>query len=288
MLTEQDKKELRQKIKANQHEIFILSIDQMDAVVRSSPNAAQSHVKNAWQKIKGGAEKGANYYANAADARTLSKLIGDLGGYATQAYIKNYNGKPHIILKGHPGLRKILTGTKYGITNPKVVTLGLGKAGAVNAAKMGGIISVVLMTAYRVVDYFLTDEATLSRLIGSLATDVVKIGIAAGASIAAVSAATALGITIAIGPIAVVVIVGLLANIALNNLDGHFGVTERLIAGLDELGARATINIKQAAASTATGVVDTVFDYAIDTARSIAINAAKHAINRFLSRKPRL
>ena len=37
------------------------------------------------------------------------------------------------------GLRKLLTGTKYGINNPKVVTMGLGKAGAIKAAKSGGI-----------------------------------------------------------------------------------------------------------------------------------------------------
>lgn len=73
--------------------------------------------------------------------------------------------------------------------------MGLGKAGAIHAAKSGGILSVVLLSAYRAVDYFLMDQATLSQLIGSLATDVVKVGIAAGASIAAASATVALGFT---------------------------------------------------------------------------------------------
>ena len=186
MLTEQDKKALKRTIQANQHEVFILSIEEMDAIVRSSPASRKASVQQAWQKIKGKAEAGANYYASADDLRTLTKLVGDLGSFGAQAYVKTYGGKPHIILKGHPGLRKILTGTKYGIKNPKVVTMGLGKAGAIHAAKQGGIISVVLLTTYRVVDYFLTDEATLSRLVGTLATDIVKIGIATGVSIATV------------------------------------------------------------------------------------------------------
>lgn len=37
MLSDQEKKELRKQIKSNQHEIFVVSIEEMDAIVRSSP-----------------------------------------------------------------------------------------------------------------------------------------------------------------------------------------------------------------------------------------------------------
>src|SRR5690606_29209178 len=181
----------------------------MDAIIKSSPKGKLAQIQNPWQKLKNKAELGASYYASADDLRTLGKLVGDLGGFATKAYVKTYNGKPHIILKGHPGLRKVLTGTKYGIKNPKVITMGLGKASAIHAAKSGGILSVVLLSVYRVSDYFLTDEATLNQLIGSLATDVVKVGVTTGASIAVASAVVGMGFTIAIGPIAAVVLVGI-------------------------------------------------------------------------------
>lgn len=49
--------------------------------------------------------------------------------------------------------------------------MGLGKAGAIHAAKAGGLLSVVLLSGYRVIDYFLTDQATLGQLIGTLSTD---------------------------------------------------------------------------------------------------------------------
>jgi len=84
----------------------------MDSIVRSSPKGKLVDVKNAWKDLKGKAEIGASYYASADDLRTLSKLVGDLGGFGTKAYVKTYGGKPHIILKGRPGLRRILTGTK--------------------------------------------------------------------------------------------------------------------------------------------------------------------------------
>ena len=182
MLTEREKKELQQKIQSNTHEVYVVSFEEMDAIIKSSPKGQKPSVQNSWQKIKGKVGVGASYYASADDAVTMAKLIGDLGGVGARAYIKSYGGKPHIILKGHAGLRTVLTGTKYGIKNPKVISMGLGKAGAVAAAKQGGILTVVLLSSYRVADYFLTDQSTLSQLVGTLATDIVKVGIATGAS----------------------------------------------------------------------------------------------------------
>lgn len=288
MLSDQERKELEQQIKSNQHEVFVVSIEEMDAIVKSSPKGNLPHIKNAWQKLKGKAEVGASYYASADDLRTLSKLVGDLGGFTTKAYIKTYGGKPHIILKGYPGLRRILTGTKYGIKNAKVITMGLGKAGAINAAKSGGILSIVLLSAYRVTDYFLTDQATLSHLIGSLATDVVKVGIATGASIAAATVVSA-AFTVAIGPIVAVVAVGVITSMLLSALDEHYGITDKVIAGLDELGddvnsyfRKAKANVERSAANAAAGVLD----YVVESATRIVINMAKHTLQKFLSPQP--
>lgn len=291
MLSSQEKKELRQQIKSNQHEVFVVSIEEMDAIVRSSPKGNVPHIKSAWNKVKGKAEVGASYYASVDDLRTLGKLLGDLGGFAAKAYVKTYDGKPHIILKGRPGLRRVLTGTKYGIKNPKVITMGLGKAGAIHAAKSGGILSIVLLSAYRVADYFLTDQTTLSQLIGSLATDVVKVGIATGASIAAASAFVAMGFTIAIGPIAAVVVIGVASSMALSALDEHYGITNRLIAILDNAGNNIEGRIDQAKQNLYQNLgelADSIFDYAVESAKSVLIDAARHTIDKFLAGRPGL
>jgi hypothetical protein len=291
MLTEQDKKSLKQTIQSNTHELYMVSIEEFDAIIRSSPAGKKPNVQAAWQKIKGKTELGASYYASADDIRTISKLVGDLGSFGTKAYVKTYGGKPHIILKGHPGLRKILTGTKYGIKNPKVVTMGLGKVGAIHAAKSGGIITIVLLTAYRVTDYFLTDEVTLNQLIGTLSTDVVKVGIATGASIATASLLVTLGFTIAIGPIVAVVVVGIITSAALGALDNQFGITDRVIKGLDEIENNVNLYIertKQDIQDTTNDVIESVIDYAIESAKNIIINTARHHIDKFLSTQPRV
>lgn len=286
MLSETEKQALRQKIRANQHEVYVVSVEEMEAIIRSSPQGKKQSVQAAWQKIKSKIGVGASYYASADDAVTMAKLIGDLGGAGTRAHIKIYGGKPHIVLKGHPGLRNILTGTKYGIKNPKVISMGLGKTGAVHAAKSGGILSVVLLSAYRIADYVLTDEATLSQLIGSLATDVVKVGIATGASIA-VATVVASAFTVAVGPILAVIVVGVATSMLLNKIDDTFGITEAVIKGLDEVGDDISKYIQDTKYSIRKGVndaVSSVVDYTVETAKVIIINTAKHTVKKYLYR----
>lgn len=284
MLTDKEEKDFQRRIQSNKHELYIVSFEEMDAIIKSSPKGNKPSVQAAWQKIKGKVGVGASYYASADDAVTMAKLIGDLGGIGTRAYIKNYGGKPHIILKGHAGLRTVLTGTKYGIKNPKVVSMGLGKTGAIAAARQGGILTVVLLSAYRVVDYFLTDQATLNQLIGTLATDVVKVGIATAASIGA--AVVMGGFTLAVGPILAVVAVGFGVSMLLEYTDNSLGITNRVIAGLDELGENVGNNIadqKQRALDATGRAVNQIVDHVIESARSITINWVRSALREYLS-----
>lgn len=273
MLTDQERDELRKKILSNAQEIYAISFEEMDAIIEGSSSAKKMEIKSVWQKIKNKVGCVAGYYSSADDVLTLAKLLGDLGSFGARAYIKTYGGKPHIILRGYPGLRRILTAAKYGIRNPKVVSMGLGRLGATTAAKQGGILTIILLTSYRIIDYLLTDEVTLTRLIGTLATDVVKIGLATGASIAA--AAFVAGVTtIAVGPILAVVFVGIAGAYLLDIADKHYGITERVVAGLDEMGENASAHFEQVKDDvnrTISKTADTVIDYTIESAQRIVI-----------------
>ena len=68
---------------------------------------------------------------------------------------------------------------------------------------------------------FLRDEATLAELVGSLATDVVKIGIAVGAGL--LMAAAFGGAALAIGPLVIVIFTGIVTTFGLDMLDNHYG-----------------------------------------------------------------
>jgi len=286
MLTMDEKQIIKKTVNNNEQVVYILSLDEMDHVIQNGING--KNIKDQWARLKHKIEFTAGYYATGGDIALLGRLTSDLGYAGTQAYIKFYGGKSHVILKGHPGLRKILTGTKYGIQNAKVVKMGLGRYGAVQAAKSGGVLTIVLITAYRVIDYFLTDSATLGQLIGTLATDVVKIGIATGASIAAATGMAASGFLIAIGPLAAAIVVGVAVAWLLGELDQKYNVTEKVVAALDEMSEsiqNTLLNTKQGIIETAENVVlsavDSVIDYAVDRIQTILVNAARHALGNF-------
>jgi len=71
---------------------------------------------------------------------TASKIFSDLGRHIGKTRIKAYNGVQHIIFKGNHKTRKLITGTRYKLNNPKMISLGIGKQGVKQAARKGGAI----------------------------------------------------------------------------------------------------------------------------------------------------
>lgn len=237
-----DAQRFRQCLNDNWHSVAIISVDELDAMVRNAPSSKREKLQAAWQKLKPAVEFGAGWYAGAQDVNTLATLVADLGAVASRVEVRNYGGRSHIILRGYAGHREILTGTRYLASNPKVITMGLGRAGAQAAVRSGGVLTIYLMTGYRVLDYFLTDAATLTQLIGSLAADVVKVGAAVSAALGAEALAVMIWpsiATLAVGPLVVVVAAGLVASWGLGELDKRFGFTDRLIEGLEALQEQA-------------------------------------------------
>ena len=291
MLTALDKENARMMIKQNQHEVFILSLEEMDCVI--SKGVKGKLIKDDWAKLKSKLEFSANYFAAGKDTVLLGKLMGDLGFAGTKAYIRYYGGQAHIILKGYPGLRNILNGTKYGMQNAKVIQMGLGKYGAVQAAKGGGMFTIVLVSVFRVIDFFLTDSATLNQLIGTLATDVVKVGIATGASIAASTFVASTGFVIAFGPLIVAIAFGVGVTMLLEYADKKFKITEKIILALDEISEKGINGIveekKQVAIKKGkeitSDVIESVIDYAVSKIEKSITNIIDDLLRSFSTPK---
>ncbi|MCA0893438.1 hypothetical protein [Microbulbifer agarilyticus] len=274
---------IRNGLRHNSHELYALSLDEFDHVVATITKSSEySSQRSTWAMLRGGVEAGANYSATSKDLGMLTKLFADLGFSGTKAYIKYYKGQPYVIFKGNPRLRTIFTGTRYGLQNAKVVQMGVGKSGAIAAVRSGGILTVVLVSAFRIADYILTDQVTLNQLIGALATDIIKIGIATGASIITAAGAAAI-FTVAVGPIVAAIGVGLLVSYGLSRLDNRFEITEKVISALDELQRKKNAKVedfKKSISRTASEFVDSALDYVIDETRRALINTAKHYLHR--------
>ncbi|WP_431295937.1 PAAR domain-containing protein [Rahnella sp. PAMC 25559] len=194
-------------------------------------------VLSSWGAIKSGwvsitqSEVGkvtVNYGLNAKDFITTGLLINKLGGFGIKATVfVNEKGTELIKIYGYPGVRKILNAPVFALKNPKVISLGIGKYGISNVIKEGGLLTIYVAAAYRTIDFILNDETSLATFIGSLATDVVKVGIVSGVSWAASSALSFLPFIV--GPLVVVVATSVLVTVILNSLDDKYGITEKII-----------------------------------------------------------
>lgn len=175
--------------------------------------------KQEWEENRTTIKSAGGVIPSFLDAKALVVLAAEMkrgGNLFSKFRIQNYAGASYIILKGNPALRTHLTGTRYLANNPKVVSMGLGKAGAANAIRGGGIVTVIFSVFFHGMDQLMDDELTWHHFVGGLASDVVIAAAAAGISWGFMVGAAAFGVVV--GPLAAVLIVGTAVSIGLSNL----------------------------------------------------------------------
>ena len=219
----------------------------LDDVINKSKEVSQS-AKNIWNSKKAILKNGGSYLPVLSDSKTLFALAQEMqksGSVFTKYRVSTHSGKAYVVFKGYAGLRTHLTGTRYLASNPKVISMGVGKLGAANAIKGGIVITIVFSVAFHALDQLLNDRATWHDFVAGVTVDVVSAvtgGAIAWGAVSAVVGATAMA---AIGPIALVVVVGAGVTYALNALADHYNLTEKLATLLKESEARMKENTRQ-------------------------------------------
>jgi hypothetical protein len=168
---------------------------------------------------------------DSAEAVRVIKTIGLTG----RGYLKKSNGKLYLILKGNPGARPVLTGTRYLAANPMVAKLVVSaRTLGASAARATGV-SVVAYAGLRVVEHLLAEnDPSMIRLFGNIGSDVLKFAVAAGAGYLAGLAVGALTTVIA-GPLIAALIVGVGVSILLDRADRKYSLTETMIRAIEDV-----------------------------------------------------
>ena len=167
------------------------------------------------------------------DLTVISKTL-YLVGPTLRYYIKG----DYIVLTGHSGLRKALTGTRYLLSNPKIVEMGFGLKGLQAVAKGGFVLGMVVSTAVETLDFILNDEKTMVDLVGGIGVEAVKGGIAAFAAYALTTAVVGISTTIAgvaAAPLIGMAFVAFGVSYALNFVDDKYKIKQRVIATIKSM-----------------------------------------------------
>lgn len=289
---------LRTQLQNNHTEVMLLTLEEAFRVLQSW---GWMDTKDTWKSIttSTGGQVMVNYGVNGKDVVSTSMIIAQFnihGLKATKLGIKatlgmkaavslNHLGNEMISLSGYSGLRRILTGTNYRLDNPKVVQLGIGKYGLANSIKSGTVLTFYVAAGFRIIDYILNDEVYLTTLIGSLATDIVKIGIAS--LVAGIAGAIALAATSFVAAhLAAVVVVGTLAAFALNELDEHYGITPQVIELLEKAQQEAVEKGRELQREVKNGILDTtemLIEGTLETGKKVIEAELKRFIKRSIN-----
>ena len=273
---------MRGMLYQNNFDVMLLTVSEVFEVLQSW---GWKDTKTAWVEMtqSGIGQVMVNYGVNGKDVVTTSMILvklGDLGIRAT-VYI-NHIGTELIKLTGHPGIRKILNAPVFRLDNTKVVDLGIGKYGLAKSIIEGARLTFYVAAAYRTLDYILNDETSLAKFIGSLATDVVKLGIASVISWGAGSLVIAYVPFVAV-PLVVVVGFGLFAAWGLNKLDDKFGITDQVVAYLEA----AQQEFVEKAREVEKGILDLGSMYAdkmLETGREVIVSEIKRYVRNSIEK----
>jgi hypothetical protein len=175
----------------------------------------------------------APYVSPILDAGTLGLVCNDLG-ITGRIIPKVIKGRQYIAFSGYPGLRTLFPGTIYSANNRKLITMAIGSLGLQNMVKTGGILTICITVPLTILETFLQDHATCYDLVGNMASDLIKIGIA---SVMGAIAGIIIGgiVTYAIVPIIITIAVSVGAGVLLNRLDDNYQLTKKLSATLEDM-----------------------------------------------------
>ncbi len=177
------------------------------------------------------------YAGNIYDSRGVYDVIREFKRFSITAteYVGE-NGRKYIHISGYAGLRRIITGTRYGASHPQMLSMGIGQQGLSSNIVKGLKFCILFSIGYRTIEGIFKDEYTLAEFIGNITMDMAKTAIVAATSFIAGSLLTAsvfIGGSI-IAVVIVVFIIGFLSAAALDYLDKKYRISEKLIALLTE------------------------------------------------------
>ena len=249
--------QLETGFKENQHDVYVQDcreLVELWVAEQRSKGKSQQQIESSFEQITGsklsealeqaGRAFGSNMISAASDSKMLVALAGEMkrsGSILGRYYVDTRGGKQYVTFKGRPGLRKILTGTRYLVTNTKVMKIGVGGQALRASAKGGFLVSVIFSVTLNTVDWVLKDEFRWTNWIANVSTDIVKAVISGAAGYAAgMYFAGSAAAAIAILPLGAAIAAVILVAGALYVLDNHFGITKAIVDHLE----RAERNVK--------------------------------------------
>lgn len=136
-------------------------------------------------------------------------------------------GKTYIKITGYPGLRRILTGTRYGANHPQILEMAIGKRGLYHNIRNGVRYCIYFSLAWRAIELIFKSDYDLTDFLVDITMDMAK-AVVSGVLIGLVAGVLALMSLPIIVTTGFIIAIGIGINIGLNILDDKLGLSNEL------------------------------------------------------------
>lgn len=229
-----DTLKLEEVLHKNTEHIMLLTVDEAYAAFNEIYDKGTTYAGT----IKDAAVGAKNIF-KLASYRDAGKLIFRFKGLGIKAQSYLHKGVTYIKITGYPSVRRILNGTRYAANNPKILEIGIGKAGFNAGILSGARFCIYFAAAQRVIEYIFSSQHDVATFIGNITMDVAKVIVTIFITKIIVSFTVAVAgtfsvvVPISVGIIAFVVL-GYLITKKLSELDETNHFSKRLIASIKE------------------------------------------------------
>lgn len=233
---EDDIRALKQRLDKDAQHVMLLSLEEAQDVIDDllKSNAMSSATTYAGN-IKDAAGGAANI-VKLISYKDAGKIVFTLTGLGIKAVQYSYGGKMYVKITGYPSLRRILNGTRYRANHPRLLELGIGKAGVQAGIVSGARFCIWFSTCWRLVELIFRSDHDVAAFLGNITMDIAKVIVTVFVTQVVVggvaSLATALSASLVVpiwGEIVIVVVLGIIITSKLNDYDIDNDLSKKLI-----------------------------------------------------------
>ena len=233
---EDDIRAFKERLDKDAQHIMLLTLEEAQSVIDDLLRSdGMSRVTTYAGNIKDTAGGTANIL-KLFSYRDAGRIVFTLKGRGIKAIQYSYGGKMYVKITGYPSLRRILNGTRYGINHPKVLELGIGKAGLRAGLITGARFCIWFSACWRLIELIFRSDHDVAAFLGNITMDVAKVVVTifstevimGGVSIFSGFLPVSLVVPIW-GGIVIVVMLGVGIVVGLDYLDKRYKLSEKLI-----------------------------------------------------------
>ena len=234
-----DTRAFKQRLDKDTQHVMLLSLEEAQGVIDALLRSNSMSLATAYTGNIKDAASGVTNILKLVSYQDAGKIVFTLNGLGVKAIQYSYGGKIYVKITGYPSLRRILNGTRYSANHPRLLELGIGRAGIQAGIISGARFCIWFSACWRLVELIFRSDHDVAAFLGNITMDVAKVIVTVFVTqvvvggVASLSTAFSASLVVPIwGEIVIVVVLGLFITSLLDVYDKNNKLSNMLIESI--------------------------------------------------------